>query len=109
MPTAYTWQFVALDVFPTHNGLTNVVESIHWRLTEDDGLGRQAESYGEQLAGPPDPDNFTPFAELTALQVQGWTETQMGSELDQIKADIDNRIAQQISPTVVAMQPPWLP
>lgn len=108
MPTAYTWQFVALDVFPSYQGLTNVVESIHWRLTGDDGAGHLAGAYGEEPAGPPDPDNFTPYAELTASQVQGWVETQMGSRLDEVKADIDRQIAQQISPTVVAMLPPWV-
>lgn len=108
MPTAYTWQFVALDVYPTYQGLTNVVESMHWRLTGDDGVGHQAVACGEQKAGPPDPDNFTPYADLTATQVQGWLETLMGSELDQVKADIDKRIEQQVSPSIVAMQPPWL-
>ena len=108
MPTAYTWQFVALDVYPSYEGLTDVVESIHWRLTGDDGSGHLSSAYGEQPAGPPDPDNFTPFADLTALQVQGWVETGMGAELDAVKADIDRQIAEQISPTCVAMQPPWV-
>lgn len=108
MPTAYTWQFLALDVFPSLDGLTNVVESIHWQLTGDDGSGHLFSVYGEQPAGPPDPDNFTPFNELTALQVQGWVEACMGAELDAVKADIDRQIQQQISPTVVALEPPWV-
>ena len=108
MPTNYTWQFVALDVFPTYQGLTNVVESIHWRLTGDDGSGHLATSYGEQKAGPPDPDNFTPLNSLTALQVQGWVEALMGADLAAIEADIDRRITEQIAPTVVALEPPWI-
>lgn len=108
MPNAYTWQFVALDVFPTHQGLTNVVESIHWRLTGGDGSGHQASAYGEEKAGTPDPNNFTPFNELTLLQVQGWTEALIGSELTALYAQLDQQIAEQISPTVVAMEPPWL-
>lgn len=106
--TAYTWQFEKFDVFPSYAGLTNVVESIHWRMTADDGVGHTVQAYGEQKAGPPDPDHFTPFASLTVEIVQGWLETQMGSdELNTLKADLDVRIAAQISPPVVAMDPPW--
>lgn len=38
MPIAYTWQFESLDVFPTYQTVTDAVESMHWRLTADDGL-----------------------------------------------------------------------
>lgn len=107
MPNAYTWQFVALDVFPTHDGLTNVVESVHWQLTGDDGLGHHAKLYGEQPVGPPDPDNFTPYNDLTAAQVQSWVEASMGSELAVITGDIDRRILEQVSPSIVQMAPPW--
>ena len=104
---AYTWQFVALDVYPTYAGLTNVVESVHWRLSADDGSGHKAEAYGEQPLGPPDPNNFTPFASLTFAQVLGWVQAQMGAEAAGLQASLDQRIAQQVSPTVVAMSPPW--
>lgn len=105
--TTYTWQFPALDVYPTYQGLTNAVESVHWRLTGDDGAGHTATAYGEQPVGAPDPDNFTPFASLTAAQVQGWVEAQMGAEVTHLHTDLDGQIAQQVSPSVVSMEPPW--
>jgi hypothetical protein len=107
MPTAYTWQFEALDVCPTEEGLSNVVDSVHWRLTGDDGLGHLATAYGEQPLGPPDPDNFTPYSELTATQVQSWVEAQMGSELAVVIGSIDQRLLEQVSPTVIQLPPPW--
>ena len=105
--TTYTWQFPKLDVFPSYAGLTNVVESIHWRLTADDGAGHTATSYGEQPAGPPDPGNFTPFANLTFNQVKGWVEAAMGADLALVQSDVDRMIAQQVTPVVVTMSPPW--
>ena len=105
--TTYTWQFVKLDVFPTYNGLTDVVESATWRLTADDGLGHLATAYGEQAVGPPDPQNFTPFANLTFNQVQGWVEAAMGSELAVLQAALDQQIADQVTPEIVQMAPPW--
>lgn len=108
MPNAYTWQFTALDVYPTQQGLTNVVFQVHWRLTGDDGGGHTATAYGTQLLGPPDPGNFIPFASLTASVVQGWVEARMGTtELNAVKADLSTNIDNQVSPATVQMAPPW--
>lgn len=109
MAIAYTWQFVALDVYPTNSGLTDVVESMHWILEADDGLDHTAKAYGEAKAGPPDPNNFTPFNELTLEIVQGWTEEAIGaSDVDAIKVSLVGQISEQISPTIVGHPPPWL-
>lgn len=108
MPTAYTWQFTALDVYPTFEAVTNAVESMHWQLTADDGLGHQASAYGETKAGPVDLGNFIPFDELTLEVVQGWCEAQMGSEADEVKASLVGQIDEQISPITQTMVAPWL-
>lgn len=108
MANTYVWKFESLDVYPTYQAFTNVVESIHWRLNADDGSGHTATAYGELKAGPVDPENFTPFVELTSTQVQGWTESLMGTELAALTGMLDQRIMEQVSPTVVAMSPPWL-
>lgn len=106
MPT-YTWQFPALDVYPTHEGLTDVVHAVHWKLTGNSGSGHTATAYGTQALGPADPGNFTPFASLTSSQVQGWVEAQMGAELSACQADIARRINEVIAPTLVQRTPPW--
>jgi len=103
----YTWQFTALDVYPTYQGLANAVYSVHWRLTGNDGTGHTAISYGTQQLGAIDPQNFTPFANLTANQVQGWVETQMGSEFTRTKSDLDQRISEQVAPSRQTKLPPW--
>ena len=109
MTIAYTWQFDSLDVFPTYDTVTDAVESMHWRLTADDGGGHQAQAYGEAKAGPVDVNNFTPFADLTLATVQEWCETAIGAdEVNAIKASLVGQIDQQVSPTIVPMQPPWL-
>ena len=107
MTIAYAWQFDSLDVFPTYLTVTDAVESMHWRLTADDGLGHQAQAYGEEKTGPIDVNNFIPYADLTLADVQGWCETQMGPELDVVKAELVGQINQQIDPTTVSFLPPW--
>lgn len=108
MANTYVWQFERLDVFPTYNGLTNVVQSVHWRINASDGAGHNSTSYGEQTIGPPDPQNFTPFASLTEAQVRGWVEALMGSDLDGVMSDLDRGIAEQVTPQVIGMNPPWV-
>lgn len=107
MPIAYSWQFDSLDVFPTYQTVTNAVESMHWRLTADDGLGHQAVALGETKAAAPDLNNFIPFANLTLPVVQGWCETAMGQELNEVKAWLVGQITQEQSPSVVSHPPPW--
>lgn len=108
MATAYTWQFDLLDVFPIYETVTNALESMHWRLIADDGLGHNAQAYGETKAGPVDVNNFIPFAELTLVTVQGWCEAQMGAEVDVVKAALDGQISQQVTPSTASLAPPWL-
>lgn len=105
--TTYAWQFDSLDVFPTYETVTNAVESMHWRLTADDGLGHQAQAYGEQKTGAIDVNNFIPYEELTLADVQGWCETQMGDQVDVVKATLVGQIAEQVDPTIVSMPVPW--
>lgn len=105
--TTYTWQFDSLDVFPTYGNLTNAVESMHWHLIADDGLGHQATASGETKAGPVDAQNFVSFESLTLQVVQGWCEAQMGSELDAVKAQLVGLIQEQVAPTTVSLAVPW--
>ena len=105
--TTYTWQFPALDVYPSYQGLVNVVFQVHWRLTANDGSGHTTTAYGTQAIGSVDVTNFVPFACLTANTVHGWVEQAMGSDLNAVKADMNAQIAQQVSPTRATVTPPW--
>ena len=104
----YTWQFPALDVYPLHEGLADAVFNMHWRLTADDGSGHTAEAYGTQAAGPIDPNDFIPYADLTLVEVTGWVEAAMGEvDLGTLKASLDQRIANQVSPPTATLAVPW--
>lgn len=104
----YVWQFDSLDVIPTYQSVTNAVESMHWRITADDGLGHHATAYGETKTGQVDVNNFIEFSHLSPSVVQGWCEAQMGSELGEIQAHLVGLIGQQVNPNPVSMTPPWL-
>lgn len=104
----YTWSFPALDVVPSLDGLTDVVIILHWQMTADDGLGHTASCYSTVQCAPPNPNDYTPFPDLTEPQVQGWAEAALGPEtVEAMKVSLDQQIADQIDPPVLVLPPPW--
>lgn len=105
----YTWQFTALDVYPSYQGLINAAHTAHWVLTCTDGFGHTATAYGSQRLGPINAQGFIPFAALTHATVKGWVEAQTGAEeLAAQRAWLDQQIANQISPVSRTVAPPWV-
>jgi hypothetical protein len=108
MANTYTWSFPTLTAYPTYESQTDVVYTVHWVLSGTDGNGHNGSVYGTvgltYVAGSP----FTPFAQLTEAQVQGWTTVALGAEkVAELEANIDQQIQQQITPTSVNLPPPW--
>lgn len=104
----YKWTFPALEAYPQHEGATDVVFTVHYRLDGDDGLGHTAGVYGTVGVTYEGGSSFTPFAELTPEIVTGWVEAALGEEqVTAMKANIDSQIADQINPPVVVLPPPW--
>lgn len=68
MPT-FTRSVSKLEAEDT-NGLTAVANTAHWRVTcvEEDAIG----AYGTQALGDPDPNNFTPLADVTEAHAISW-------------------------------------
>jgi len=107
MSNTYTWSFPTLTAYPQAEGQTDVVYTVHWVLTGTDGT-YTGSVYGTvgltYVAGSP----YTPYAQLTEAQVQGWTTTTLGAEqVAALEANIDAQIQQQITPTSVNLPPPW--
>jgi|TARA_R110000824_G_scaffold317790_1_gene504963 hypothetical protein len=105
----YTWFFSALDVHPSAEGQTDVVHNIYWKLGGDDGDGNSAFLTGGFGCTYAEGDPFTPFADLTESDVEGWTTAHLGDdEVARLKARIDAMIEEKITPTTKSMTPPWL-
>ena len=105
----YTWNVSTVDTYPTLDGNTDVVYSVHWRLTAEDDANQDADgnnwtatSYGTQSVDTSDLSSFTAFADLTSSDVQGWVEAAMGADaVADLKAGLDAQIALKITPTSV--------
>ena len=104
----YTWVIEQLDCRPTLDGLTNVVENVHWRVNATDGKNHNATVYGTQGLTAPDTGTFIQYSDLTLDQVVAWVQDAMGLEaLDNLYAGLDSNIENQITPAVVYPALPW--
>ena len=91
-----TWNIVQLDRHPHQDGLDDVVFTAHWRAEDSEEVGEETysgSSYGTVSFADPDPDNFTPYADITEEMAIGWTQDALG---DEEVANIEASIAKQI-------------
>lgn len=89
------WSVNKLEV-TTYEGLTNVVMSVGWSVS-DTQQGITETFSGVTLVEPPG-DNFTPYDQLTEAQVLEWVYkkvSQPGTE-----AIVTQRIQEKIAPTI---------
>ena len=109
MAIGYTWNVSTCDTYPSKSGKSNVVHTVHWRLTgtddtnnDSDGNAQAATVYGSQSVSTDDLSSFINWSDLKASDVQGWVETGLGSdEVTALKANIDAQIAEKVTPTSV--------
>ena len=108
MANAYTWNFVQLDTAPTEGSLSDVVKSIHWRITGVSDVktpNNIASTYGQAIIGAADADNFTAFNSLT----EAWCKTQVLANIDKteakLKSDLRTQLTELDTPTSVGKLP----
>lgn len=112
MDTTYTWNFEALETFPSYNGQQNVVYLVHWRLyanrTTDSG-SYNTDAFGVQKVAPyTGGAPFIPFENLTETDVTGWVLDAMGPRYGELTASLNTRINDIINPPTLILGPPWV-
>lgn len=109
MANTYNWVISSLECYPEHEGHPEVVFTVHWRRQATDGT-HTADIYGTQGVTLAPDAPFTPYAELTQAQVEGWLVDAMGAErVAEMDANLDKQIENQINPPVVTPPLPWAP
>ena len=104
MANTYTWDIPAVDCRPTEGDLSTVVYNVHWRYNGADSSENTGTVIGTQTVGAPDPDDFTPFADLTKDIVVSWIEPEM--DMVQLKANLDAQISEKENPTTETLPLP---
>lgn len=110
----FNWTIPAVERAVSLDGLSDVIQNIHWRYCATDENGITSEVYGVTTIGEPNPEDFTPYNDVTTSDVEGWLESILGSipetlpgeetqisKLDRMKTDLEEQIALLISPTTI--------
>lgn len=109
MDVTYNWIISSMEEYPkTSDDLIDVVFIVHWRRqasTTVDGKFYLVDTYGVLPVSQPDPEDFTPYEELTFEQVCGWLEA--GMDVEAVDANLLVLLENQINPPVVSLPLPW--
>ena len=95
---AHTWTVAAMDYTVSQDGKTNVVNTVHWRVSKTDGEN-SGSSYGTVGLEAPS-GSFVEWADITEETAVGWAKADLGD--DQVaatEAAIDGQIAELATPT----------
>ncbi len=72
MNIIYKWNVNPLDCVISEDGMTNVVQTVHWRFNGIDENGVTSGMYGAQSFPTPSSEGFIPFDQLNDTIVIGW-------------------------------------
>ena len=102
----YIWTVTAMYTLPMVEGFTDVVVIADWTLTGIEGEYSATVNNSTQF-NLPQGEDFTPYEDLTEVQVVGWIKNTIGSKaIEQYEAKIANDIYHQAHPPVTAMKQP---
>lgn len=102
------WVISAMECKVREEDMDDVVIIVHWRYQATETHEKKeyfAETYGATSVGMPDPENFTPFDQLTKDQVVGWLEESL--DVDAMDKSLQENINLQINPVTVTLPPAW--
>ena len=100
----YSWILGPFEC-KTQDGLEQTVYRVHWRYKGVDEDEISSEIYGVQELDAPNPDNFTPFLELSKEQVEGWIESKL--DMNYFKTRIADAINLIKNPVTQTLSAPW--
>lgn len=93
-----------MDCIIDDDGMTNVIKTIHWRLTGTDDNGISSDVYGAQSFPKPSEEGFIPFEDLTKEIVVGWLEATL--DVPALEAQIEAQINLINNPVMVQLSLP---
>lgn len=108
-----TWSIYRIQSFPLFDNKQNVVSTVSWNVTGNDGQNQSAVS-GVTTLKIGDLSNFIAYEQLTQEQIVEWVQTSLGTEkINSIQRQIDIDIANkkqnpQVVPIAQEKPLPWV-
>jgi len=102
MAATFTYTIPQTDFVLSEDGLTNVINNLHWRCDAAETSGGSdytAGSYGTQGLAAPDPSSFTAYDSVTEADCIAWLKAAMGTDaVTALEANLQANIDLQITP-----------
>ncbi|HAG31356.1 MAG TPA: hypothetical protein DCL39_17990 [Alteromonas macleodii] len=109
MAATFTYSISQTDIVLSQDGLTNVINNLHWRCDAAETNGGKeyaAGSYGSQGLAAPDPSSFTAYDSVSMADCIAWLKSEMGDDaVTALEAGLQANIDAQITPTTGAGVP----
>ena len=105
MTTTYKWLISALDTAPSLNGISDVIQVIHWRYNATDGTDT-AEIYGSLGVADMVSDTFIEFSQLKETDVTAWLEEKL--DVETYQQNLQNQLDSLKAPAIISKAAPWL-
>ena len=97
MANTYKWVLSSLNAKIQDGELSNVIETVHWRLQATDANENVADVYGSLGLDAPEAGSFIPSEQLTKETVISWLEAKL--DVDALKAGLDAQLDAIANPT----------
>ena len=104
MATQFAWVIKQMDTKPQEDGLIDVVITVHWTRTAQDG-DINVSSYGTMGCATPSATDFTAYPDLTYNQVCSWLDA--GLPVAEIDLGLQSQIDNIINPPIIVLPNPW--
>jgi len=103
MAATFTYSISQTDFVLSEDGLTNVINNLHWRCDAAETSGGKdyaAGSYGTQGLATPDPSSFTAYDSVTEANCIAWLKAEMGDDaVAALEGGLQAQIDLSITPT----------
>lgn len=109
MANTYIWSIKKMTAHTEEQGHKDVVYSVNWICSAEDGGKNTASTSGTQFIPFIEVDNFTPADQLDATTVIGWVQGAMGSIVQaSIKEQLDALLQEKAQPKTVEIFLLWM-
>ena len=103
MANTYKFHIYATDCFVDYDGLSDVIQKVHWGYEVSDGTNSTT-TIGVETMNVPDAENFVAFDELNQDIVASWLESRL--DIEGLQNALDKKLDEMINPTIVTKQLP---
>lgn len=103
MANTYRFHIYSTECFIDYNGLSDVIQKVHWGYEVSDGTNSTT-IVGVETMDIPDAENFVAFDELNQDIVASWLESRL--DIEGLQTALDERLNRIVNPTIVTKQLP---